>query len=81
MTFTPSTYRWPEAIRFKHIHPHQCFGLNGHVYARISARRYVPAKMDTDGTVHLQDRPVRAIASVNTPVEMGVFLSDWPQGN
>jgi hypothetical protein len=37
--------------------------------------------MDTDGTVHLQDRPVRSIASVNTPVAMGVFLSDWPQGN
>lgn len=80
MTFTPSTYHWPEAIRFKHIHQHQAFGLNGHVYARISARRYVPARMDTDGTVHLQNRPVRSIASVNTPVTMGVFLSDWPQG-
>lgn len=54
--------------------------MGGRVYARISARRYVPARMDTDGTVHLKDRPVRSIASVNTPVEMGVFLSDWPQG-
>lgn len=62
-------YHWPEQIRFKHILKLQPFEMNGKVYVRLSARRYVPASVSIDGHVHVYDRPVRNIDRINTPVK------------
>lgn len=68
-----SQYRWPETFRFKHVLRLQPFRIAGdsQTYVRLSARRYVRADVSVAGRVHVYDRPVQLIGSINTPVQVG----------
>lgn len=73
-----TTYRFPEQLRFKHLAKHELFMFPaGHgtpamgPYMKISARRYVPAKVRMVGlkvVPEIQASPVHHVGTINVPV-------------
>jgi len=71
-------YRFPETLRFKHLARHELFFFPaGHgtpqsgPYMKISARRYVPVRIERRGLKyipHIQAAPVHHVGTINVPV-------------
>jgi len=78
-TYTPTLYRFPEQLRFKHLSRHEMFFFpagNGTPmmgpYIKLSARRYVPVRIETRGLKYVphingSDRVIH-VGSVNAIV-------------
>ena len=85
-TFTPVRYRFPEQLRFKHLARHEVFFFPaGHgtpvsgPYMKLSARRYVPVRLERRGlkyTPHIQAVPVHHVGTVNVAVCDNLLLLD-----
>ena len=87
ITYTPTRYRFPEQLRFKHLGRHEMFYFpagNGTPimgpYIKLSARRYVPVRIESRGLKYIphingSDRVIH-VGSINTLVSDRI--SDLP---
>jgi hypothetical protein len=76
--FTPVRYHHTEQLRFKHLGRHELFMFpGGHgtpamgPYMKLSARRYVPVRLERRGLQyipHIAAVPVHQVGSINAAV-------------
>lgn len=80
-------YRFPEPLRFKHLNRHELFMFPAGdgtpamgPYMKLSARRYIAARVELVGerlVPHIADRPVLHVGSINALVSDRVTDHIW----